>query len=214
MKKNVIRALCLTLCLTLLSGLTCAFALSGARRGQTVTFGTYEQDGNYYNGAEPIQWQVLDVNGSYALLLSRFVLEWTYFNNVNSQAIWNTSSVCEWLNNDFMYEAFSDEEIAALGNYVGPVAEKVFLLSESEVRQYLPTVNARLAYPTSYCLNQGAYTWASTGGCHWWLRDTIKNWDYTLVKGITGSGDYDLKGQTQHQNRRGVRPAIWVKLEG
>ena len=33
-----------------------------------------------------------------------------------------------------------------------------------------------------------------------------------LTKGITGSGDYDLQGRKQHSDRRGVRPAVWVKI--
>ena len=30
------------------------------KRGDVITMGTYEQDGNTKNGAEPIEWMVLD----------------------------------------------------------------------------------------------------------------------------------------------------------
>ena len=212
MKRILIRALSLSLALLMLAGSFSAFALSNVRRGQIVEFGTFEQDGNYYNGYEPIQWQVLDVQGSYALLITRFVLDWQYFNAGNSQAYWSNSDVCYWLNNDFLYSAFDSSEYSQISNGVGPVAEKVFLLNEQEVRKYFSSFNSRVSYPTTACLNNGAYTWASTGGCYWWLRDTMTRGNYVYVKGITGSGDYDLNGQTEHQNRRGVRPAIWVQL--
>ncbi len=206
------RTLTLLLAAIMLIGAAGANALSNVRTGQIVEFGTFEQDGNYYNGYEPIQWQVLDVQGSYALLVSRFVLDWRYFNAGNSQAYWSNSDICYWLNNDFLFSAFNDAEYSQIANGVGPVAEKVFLLNEQEVRRYFASFNSRVSYPTTACLNNGAYTWASTGGCYWWLRDTLTSGSYVLVKGITGSGDYDLKGQTEHQNRRGVRPALWVKM--
>ena len=39
--------------------------------GDVITFGTYEQDNNLENGAEPIEWQVLEV----LLLLEQLQLQ-------------------------------------------------------------------------------------------------------------------------------------------
>ena len=40
--------------------------------GDIITFGHYEQDNNLDNGAEPIEWIVLDVQDGKALLLSKY----------------------------------------------------------------------------------------------------------------------------------------------
>lgn len=178
--------------------------------GANVFFGNYEQDGNYYNGPEPIEWTVLSVNGSKAYLVSKDVLKWDFFSTLDS-VTFNQSTINAWLNNNFYYSAFSSGEQNA-------VYGSVTLLSEAEVRQYMGTFTSRIARPTSACANEGAYVWPGIGACDWWLRDTFEVNDYASAKVlkytklITGSGDYDLNGQRQNVNRRGVRPAIWVDV--
>lgn len=90
---------------------------------QTVTFGTYEQDGNTSNGAEAIEWYVLDEQDGKALLISKYVLDaqpyddtyvgytW-YVTNPRpvTDATWNTSSIREWLNGTFYNKAFTADE--------------------------------------------------------------------------------------------------------
>lgn len=62
----------LAVCLTALVCWVCAGYAEETRVGDTVMFGQYEQDGNLDNGSEPIAWQVLDVQGGKALLMSRY----------------------------------------------------------------------------------------------------------------------------------------------
>lgn len=193
-------------------------ANSSVYAGNTVMFGAYEQDGNYSNGAEPIEWTVLSIENSRALLVSKYVLKWDYFNYGGSLSSWNDSSICYWLNDSFMNSAFTYNEKNALYSNYSSAAQKVFLLSEEEVRRYMGTVISRMGYPTRACANEGAYTWA-TGACDWWLRDTMEGFDYSngkkyrFAECIKGSGDYDLNGQKEHLNRRGVRPAVWVSID-
>ena len=77
-----VRWICLVMALAIVftSGFT--FSSGGSskspfadvKKGDIVTFGTYEQDDLTRNGAEPIEWIVLAVEGDQALLLSRCVL--------------------------------------------------------------------------------------------------------------------------------------------
>ena len=53
-----------------------ALPYRSASKGDTVSFGSYEQDGNTQNGPEPIQWIVLDKIDGQLLLLSADVLDW------------------------------------------------------------------------------------------------------------------------------------------
>ena len=44
------------------SGGSNSYAFNNIKVGDVVNFGRYEQDNNYNNGSEPIQWRVLDID--------------------------------------------------------------------------------------------------------------------------------------------------------
>ena len=56
--------------------------------GEIVTFGTYEQDDDPANGAEKIEWIVIDVEEHRALLLSRYVLDAIPYNESQKYLPW------------------------------------------------------------------------------------------------------------------------------
>lgn len=68
--------------------------------GNYVTFGTYPQS-EEGTDATPIQWMVLDRDGSKALLLSRYGLDAQPYNTELSEVTWETCSLRSWLNNNF-----------------------------------------------------------------------------------------------------------------
>lgn len=80
--------------------------------GSTVTFGSYEQDGNKLNGSEPIEWYVISKDGNTAYLYSVYCLDCKPYNNSSSSysVNWSNCSLRDWLNDDFYNKAFSDEE--------------------------------------------------------------------------------------------------------
>lgn len=152
-------------------------------------FGQYEQDGNLDNGSEPIAWQVLDVQGGKALLMSRYALDCLPFHDEKTDAAWNQSALNAWLQADF-HAAFTDAEWAAIapvtladtaadGNPewqntdAEPAETHVFLLSYAQVMQYLPEQEQRKVSGTEYARSRGRSFWASppsasakrTGGC-------------------------------------------------
>ncbi len=106
-------------------------------KGDVVRMGTFEQDGDSENGAEEIEWIVLDVQpagedmadtgldtdaetalsaeeddgtGLKALLISRDVLQAIPLHNVYEDITWDKCSLRSWLNDEFYNESFSDEE--------------------------------------------------------------------------------------------------------
>ena len=88
-----------------------------ANVGDYVEIGSYEQDGNFKNGFESIEWLVLEKTDSKVLLISKFGLDCIPFSNDNdvpntskSNATWETSNLRKWLNNSFYNKAFSDFE--------------------------------------------------------------------------------------------------------
>ena len=70
--------------------------------GDILTFGRYEQDNDDKNGAEEIEWIVLEKRGESALVLSRYALDSMAFDPPGGGNDWEQSSVRRWLNRSFL----------------------------------------------------------------------------------------------------------------
>ena len=142
--------------------------------GDIVKFGSYEQDNNLSNGAEKIEWIVLDALDGKYLLLSRQVLDAHAYNDVEKAVSWETCTLRKWLNEDFLATAFTDreqkkiptvtnenpdnEEFGIAGGNV--TRDQVFLLSYPEAKKYLNLENG-YGISTDYAVAQGAITYDS-----------------------------------------------------
>ncbi len=78
--------------------------------GDTVTLGSYEQDGDSSNGKEAIDWTVKSVDNGKALLLSDVCLYAMPYNSDNTDNSWTNSDLRKWLNDVFYQSAFSSAE--------------------------------------------------------------------------------------------------------
>ena len=122
--------------------------------GAIVTLGKYEQDNNFENGKEAIEWQVLDLDkeNNRAFVVSKYGLDEVDWNsNWNSDATWATCSLRNWCNNDFKNEAFSLAELNRIptvtvstganlyfGTSGGEDSEdQIFCLNVEEMNKYL-----------------------------------------------------------------------------
>ena len=192
------------------------------RTGGTVSFGKYEQDSNYYNGTEELEWIVLDKKDQKALLITKYAIDFQPYNTYRSYSTYDTCSLRAWLNNVFFVNAFSDEEqdmilttrVTADENPVydsyegGDVSDKVFLLSYGEASKYFAIDEDRKCNPTTYAINDGTYT-DEHGNAWWWLRGSGMSNDTGCVINIDGTLNcYGIYVDTGGS----VRPAIWVSL--
>jgi len=86
--------------------------------GDEFTLGKYEQDNDSENGKEDIEWIVVSKEDDSYICISKYCLEFMMFNEeVRSDEIyncWETSTIREWLNDDFCYSAFSKDEMEEL----------------------------------------------------------------------------------------------------
>ena len=127
--------------------------------GDIVILGSYEQDNNLSNGAEPIEWQVIGTRDGHTLLLSKYALDCKEYNEGYTEDItWENCTLRSWLNNSFYNTAFSaaDKKRIASAHNENPdtyelyrceygkgakggnaTDDKVFLLSWTEARDYL-----------------------------------------------------------------------------
>lgn len=209
-------------------------AISDSVVGESVTFGSYEQDNDVGNGSEPIEWIVLAHQDGRTLLLSRYGLDGMWYNMDSAEVTWEESSLRRWLNTDFYNIAFDDTEkdlIAQITNEnpdgttfwesVGRTVESsnggnntqdnVFLLSLYEAQEYLGlTADANpdcLCTATAYAGSQDTY---SPGGkCWWWLRTPGSESCHVAVVNDSGK---TLSEVVYHEYKQplAVRPAIWV----
>ena len=195
--------------------------------GNEVIFGSYEQDGNTGNGAEDIEWIVLDREGDSALLLSKYGLEAKVYNEERVDVTWEQSDIRSWLNGSFMDTAFTSEEQGAIlktevdnsqaeGNSEydktggNNTADLVFLLSYKEAfEDYFSSDEERICMPTDYAVQNGAWTNYDTRACWWWLRSPV-----ILQSAATGVGSGGSLGGRHVDNDSSCdRPALWINLE-
>ena len=193
--------------------------------GDVVTLGAYEQDQDTDNGAEPIEWLVLEVSGSSAIMISRYALECMPFNDEYGDVTWETCSLRAWLNDDFIAAAFSESEAEMLTetkvkaetnpNYEtdpgNDTTDKVFLLSLSEAEKYFPTDEERRCTVTDYVLTEKPFFDTDDMYGWWWLRtpgSTQKSVTKVLFNGYIYTG-----GSYADDDLNVVRPVISVKLK-
>ena len=187
--------------------------------GDYYTFGSYEQDKNKKNGKEPIEWKILAKDGSKILVISRYILDVKAYHQKKGTITWQDCSLREWLNQDFLNDAFSAEErkmipkvtVKADSNPDSPSADPgndtkdyVFLLSIEEVNRYLKSDTARKCKTTKF--SKRAYT--NFGYSRWWLRTPG---GYTTQAAFVNE-DGEIKSNVVQDNSYGVRPALWIDL--
>lgn len=86
-------------------------SLNMAGVGDTVSFGTYEQDADNKNGTENIYWTVLDETDDRMLLISNKILDYKQYNEeVEDYITWDNCTAREWLNHEFYQNAFDNDE--------------------------------------------------------------------------------------------------------
>lgn len=172
----------------------------------TITFGTWEQDGNTRNGQEPIEWQVLESDGEYLTLISKYALERRVFHQKKTDITWGDSTLRSWLNTSFLERAFTPEEQLQLmkGATELGVSDKVFLLSTQEAARYLRKNADRICMPTDDARRQGLSVDKKTGSCSWLLR-TPGN-DKGTVVCVNADGSVNYQGVSVNSDKYGLRP--------
>ncbi len=201
--------------------------LSKAQVGSYVNFGHYEQDNDFSNGKEPIEWLVLAKNDTEMLLITRYVVDWEDYASINSYYMLNRWEggyvhLKYWLKDTFIESAFNEYEKNKIQTRsVG----KVFILNDLEANTYFSSNSDRTCSPTKYAIEHYAQV-NSEGNCWWWLRSPVTEDseydDEVNVAVVEYDGSIYTKGRTaaavSANGQRdlfyggGVRPAIWIGL--
>jgi hypothetical protein len=177
--------------------------LKVAAIGDSVFFGTYEQDNNKSNGGEKIEWLVLEASNGKILVISKYALASKSYHATFTDVTWESCTLRQWLNADFVDSAFSDTESAMLSG-----EDKVFLLTSDEAAKYFPTDAERVCQPTEYMLANGIHVNSQNGNCQFWLLHSgpaKQNAPAVLFNGMI----YDTNSVL---SEKAVRPAMWIDL--
>ena len=188
--------------------------------GETVVFGSYEQDNNLENGKEPIEWMILNVEDDHAVLISKKALDAQSVNPTDN-VTWEECMLRAWLNSAFFEEAFSEEEqkqilwakAPADRNPKNPVSigndttERVSLLSMKEANELFLADDQRMCEPTAYARTKGAHV-SDNGMTYWWLRTvSLSNDAY-----VSNEGTIEYRGELRRSDFT-IRPVIWIRLD-
>ncbi|MEI6580387.1 MAG: DUF6273 domain-containing protein, partial [Eubacteriales bacterium] len=204
---------------------------------------TLQDDNGYYINTvywfkfEPIQWRVLSNAAGEIFVMAEKLLDSKAYNQVNADVTWETCTIRNWLNNDFLNTAFNSTERAKIktstvvnedNSFYGTEGgndtnDKVFLPSFSEIHDsaygfitnYDAGDTAREAVGSDFSKcnglavnsNEGDYF----GNGNWWLR--------TPAEGSSGACfviDYGIAIRWYKDDVNttvvGVRPALKINL--
>ena len=188
--------------------------------GDIIKFGNYFINDN--KTKEPIEWRVLEVSNDRALLITKDAIDCKPYDNELRDITWEECSLRQWLNNEFINQAFSKEEQneIILTNISNPnnasygtrggnnTQDKIFLLSIDEAQKYFKDDRDRDCKASNYTKQQGEWTNGCLGNCCWLLRSP-GYYQYTAahVIGVI----YDV-GFSVNRSISAVRPALYINL--
>ena len=181
---------------------------------ETVQFGTYN--------CSLIDWIILDTEGEYTLLMSKYVLFFQPYHTKGLDTSWLASDLNNSLNPDFYNSYLAGHGIEVVFPYeVGKDIPdgiawagmdiltnfRVFLLSKEELEMYIPNPADRVCRAADYSDMTNAYE--NDGYCNYWLRSNESSAQTTYVVWENG----DISRDYTYYDWVGVRPCIWVKLD-
>lgn len=210
--------------------------------GDTIKFGTYEQDDNMKNGKEPIEWIVLSKGEKQMMVISKYVLDCLpYHTTAEGDITWEDCSLRKWLNDNFYSTAFTKTEKSLINtvkvknsdntDYEIPggndTKDKVFLLSIDEGLNI--STDILLTGPTAYAEVQGVYhhyeteeTAFGVPACLYYLRSPgfaandaaiVDEWGVNTCGDTVTNGDsITVAGDIVYVNF-GVRPVMYINIE-
>ena len=221
------------LVIAMVSGIWAVSNATGLELG-SVSVGDHFTFGNYPQGEDgeeqPIEWRVLAVESGKALVISEKLLDCIEYNETSTEVTWETCTLRNWLNNDFISKAFSSSQQAKIitvtnQNPNNPeydtkggnaTQDKIFALSIDEAKKYFRDDDDRIAVPTCYAKKQGCYVsddyslpnGEKTGW--WWLRSPGISSSSAAIVDV--NGDICRYGSNVDGHVGCVRPAFWLNL--
>ena len=155
----------LALCLCAAGAAMAQESEDGWAAGDTVVFGSYEQDNVFdqRQGAAGVD-RAQNRGGDRAMLITRYLIDARAYHKAFVKMTWSECTLRQWLNDTFLKETFSQEEQARIQEVLvvnddnphystrggEDTMDRVFLLSEAEVLEFFPQREQRACQATEY----------------------------------------------------------------
>lgn len=185
--------------------------------GETFWFGNYH--------GEPIEWAVIGSTDDKALLWTKYCVDAHQFHNDGlAEVSWDICTLRQWLNTEFMQDAFNEEERSHIANTTldniecGQTEDRLFILSAKDLEDYPGTYQYRIGYPTVYAENNGLFVSAgmfsaeSAGKCNYWIRGNHEEQRDIFADWIDVHGEIRYRMEI-NDGSIGVRAALWYNFE-
>ena len=189
-----------------------------------LILGKYEQDNNSDNGKEDIEWIVLDEKEGKKLIISKYALATHCFNSETTDVTWEECTLREWLNNDFLNEAFSDTEKTRIEKTTvvnddvklssswtstggNDTEDQIFLLSYDEFMSYFNEDMICTATPFALEGDPDGNNVGEDGNCTLWLRSMGIDQESALII----NKYHKLMSSAVGSDNVFVRLALWIK---
>ena len=177
-------------------------------KGNNIVFGKYKN--------EEIVWRVLAEENGKLLIIADKALDRIPYNKDYMDITWEKCTLRQWLNNDFVNKAFTDNEknMIALTDVIATknpkydtkpgnnTKDKVFLLSIDEVMKYFADDKARQCLPADSVKGESS--------CLWWLRSP--GYSSKSAAAVVLDGSVPYYGIDVFNVIIAVRPALWINL--
>ena len=172
-----------------------------ARKQIEYQAGALVKFGNYYG---EITWIILEQNDGKVMMISRDVLDFQPYHQFNynglGSAVWNYSSIKNWLNTEFFEHAFSTvQQEAIIDTGIG----RVFLLSSDELETHKKLLEEEPDFtPHAAELRKKKYQFTSPSD--WLLRNETDTQELSAITVFVHSA---------FNKTAGIRPVIWLSLD-
>ena len=201
-------------------------SIKTATVGDTIYFGSYEQDNNPANGKEDIAWKVLDKDGDKLFVISQYGLDMHKYHGEKVDITWEHCAMRKWLNTEFAESAFTEQERAQIIPSVvsadenpnfetspgNPTEDKIFLLSIPEAERYLKTDSDKVLLVSDYAVARGAYRsyrkYSVGHSTCWFLR--TPGFESTQIAYVYYDGTIKYYGTNVNAKGASTRPAMWI----
>lgn len=163
-----------------------------------------------------LRWYIIDVKDDKALLLSDKCVAWDYWCGDNaflgdsSDDVWERSDIRKFLNEVFYETAFKDEEKELIVP-LNDSKDNVFILSLEELDEHFSYEDLRIG-ETYFAddIHGKLEVWLEPT-C-WWVNTVGEEENQMCV--VSYDGSIDKYGREIDADETGIRPAIWVDLQG
>ena len=191
----------------------------------TILYGKYEQDNDFSNGKETIEWIPLATNNQKVLLISKYILDFQIYSISKNNANWETSSIRKFLNDGFINESFTTNErhhiaLSDVISYTGSYRDKegaintsdyIFIPGYEDYDLYTTYDNfISKVYKTNCTKYSSTLIESNEYKSFYWLRDFYTKYHQAVYVRHNGEIEWDL--EKLKIEKLGIRPMMWLDL--